>query len=351
MSRFLSATAMALVLVAGAAVSAEAKTLVYCSEGSPENFNPQINTTGTSFDASGPIYDHLIEFVKGSTKTEPGLAESWDISDDGTVYTFHLRKGVKWHSNDKFTPTRDFNADDVLFTFNRMWKEDSPYHKVSGGSYDYFNDMGFPDLLKSIDKVDDHTVKFTLTKPEAPFLADLAMEFSSILSAEYADAMMKAGTPEQVDQVPIGTGSFQFVQYQPDALIRYKAFDQAWSGKEKIDNLVFAITPDAAVRYAKLKAGECHVMPYPNPADVPAMQKDPALNVLTQPGLNTGYLAFNVQKKPFDDVRVRRAVNMAINKQAILDAVYQGAGQAAKNPIPPTIWSYNDSIQDYKYDP
>jgi dipeptide transport system substrate-binding protein len=351
MSRYLSATAMALVLVAGMAASAEAKTLVYCSEGSPENFNPQINTTGTSFDASGPIYDHLIEFTKGTTKTEPGLAESWDISDDGTVYTFHLRKGVKWHSNDKFTPTREFNADDVLFTFNRMWKDDSPFHKVSGGSYDYFNDMGFPTLLKSIDKVDDHTVKFTLTKPEAPFLADLAMEFSSILSAEYADAMMKAGTPEQVDQVPIGTGSFQFVQYQADALIRYKAFDGAWSGKEKIDNLVFAITPDAAVRYAKLKAGECHVMPYPNPADVPAMQKDPALNVLTQPGLNTGYLAFNVTKKPFDDVRVRQAVNMAVNKQAILDAVYQGAGQAAKNPIPPTIWSYNDSIQDYKYDP
>ena len=194
MSRYLSATAMALVLVAGMAVSAEAKTLVYCSEGSPENFNPQINTTGTSFDASGPIYDHLIEFTKGTTKTEPGLAESWDISDDGTVYTFHLRKGVKWHSNDKFTPTREFNADDVLFTFNRMWKEDSPYHKVSGGSYDYFGDMGFPTLLKAIDKVDDHTVKFTLTKPEAPFLADLAMEFSSILSAEYADAMMKAGT-------------------------------------------------------------------------------------------------------------------------------------------------------------
>jgi dipeptide transport system substrate-binding protein len=351
MSRFLSATAMALVLVAGAAVSAEAKTLVYCSEGSPENFNPQINTTGTSFDASGPIYDHLVEFTKGSTKTEPGLAESWDISDDGTVYTFHLRKGVKWHSNEAFTPTRDFNADDVLFTFNRMWKDDHPYHKISGGQYDYFGDMGFPTLLKSIDKVDDHTVKFTLNKPEAPFLADLAMEFSSILSAEYGDAMLKAGTPEQVDQVPIGTGSFQFVQYQADALIRYKAFEGAWSGKEKLDNLVFAITPDAAVRYAKLKAGECHVMPYPNPADVPAMQKDPALNVLTQPGLNTGYLAFNVTKKPFDDVRVRQAVNMAVNKKAILDAVYQGAGQAAKNPIPPTIWSYNDSVPEYKYDP
>jgi dipeptide transport system substrate-binding protein len=351
MSRFLSATAMALVLVAGMAVSAEAKTLVYCSEGSPENFNPQINTTGTSFDAALPVYDGLVAFEKGTTKVVPALAESWDVSDDGTVYTFHLRKGVKFHTSEAFTPTRDFNADDVLFSFNRMWKDDSPYHKVSGGSYDYFGDMGMPTLLKAIDKVDDYTVKFTLNKPEAPFIANMAMNFASILSAEYADAMMKAGTPEQVDQVPVGTGPFQFVQYQPDALIRYKAFDQAWSGREKIDNLVFAITPDASVRYAKLQAGECHVMPYPNPADLPAMQKDPNLNVLSQPGLNTGYLAFNVTKKPFDDLRVRQAVNMAVNKQAILEAVYQGTGQAAKNPIPPTIWSYNDSIQDYKYDP
>ncbi len=350
MSRFLSATALALVLAAGAA-SAEAKTLVYCSEGSPENFNPQINTTGTSLDASVPVYDGLVAFERGGTKVVPALAESWDVSDDGTVYTFHLRRGVKWHSNEAFTPTRDFNADDVLFSFNRMWKEDSPYHKISGGSYDYFGDMGMPTLLKAIDKVDDHTVRFTLTKPEAPFIADMAMNFAQILSAEYADAMMKAGTPEDVDQIPIGTGPFRFVQYLPDAIIRYKAFDEAWSGREKLDTLVFAITPDASVRYAKLKANECQVIPSPNPADLATMQQDPAITVLGQPGLNTGYLAFNVSKKPFDDVRVRRAINMAVNKQAILDAVYRGTGQAAKNPIPPTIWSYNDSVQDYKYDP
>ena len=351
MSRFVSTTAMALVLAAGMAASAEAKTLVYCSEGSPENFNPQLNTTGTSFDVSLPVYDKLVAFKKGTTVVTPALAESWDVSDDGTVYTFHLRKGVKFHSSETFKPTRDFNADDVLFSFNRMWKDDNPYHKISGAGYDYFGDMGMPTLLKSIEKVDDYTVRFTLTKPNAPFIANMAMDFASILSAEYADALLKAGTPEQIDQVPIGTGPFQFVSYQPDALIRYKAFDQAWSGREKIDNLVFAITPDATVRYAKLKAGECQLMAYPNPADLPGMEKDPALTVLSQPGLNVGYVAINVQKKPYDDVRVRRAVNMAVNKQAILDAVYQGTGQVAKNPIPPTIWSYNDSIKDYPYDP
>ena len=131
--------------------------------------------------------------------------------------------------------------------------------------------MGMPDLLKSIDKVDDYTVKFTLNEPNAPFLANLAMDFASIVSEEYADAMLKAGTPEKVDQKPVGTGPFKFVDYQKDAVIRYKANPDYWGGKQKIDDLVFAITPDATVRLAKLKAGECQIMaPYPNPADMPS---------------------------------------------------------------------------------
>jgi dipeptide transport system substrate-binding protein len=331
--------------------AAEAKSLIYCSEGSPENFNPQINTTGTSFDAARPVYNQLVEFAPGTTDVVPGLAESWDVSPDGTEITFHLRKGVKVHASKSFTPTRDFNADDVLFSFNRMWKEDDPYHKVSGGAYDYFNDMGMPDLLKSIDKVDDYTVKFTLNHPESPILANLAMDFATILSAEYAAAMLKAGTPEKVDQEPVGTGPFTFVAYQKDAVIRYKAFPEYWGGKAKIDDLVFAITKDPTARYAKMKTGECQVMIAPNPADLAAMKEDPKINLLSQPGLNIAYLSMNVTKKPFDNKDVRLAVNYAIDKAAIIKDVYQGAGQAAINPIPPTIWSYNTAIQDYPYDP
>ena len=114
---------------------------------------------------------------------------------------------------------------------------------------------------------------------------------------------------------------------------------------------MFSITPDASVRWAKLQKGECHVMPYPNPADLDAIRKDPNVQVLEQPGLNVGYLAYNTTKKPFDDVRVRKAINMAINKKAIIDAVYLTTGVAAKNPIPPTQWSYNDAIKDDPYDP
>ena len=330
---------------------AAAKTLVFCSEGSPENFAPSVNTTGTSFDASEQIYDNIVDFERGGTKVVPSLAESWTVSKDGTEYTFHLRKGVKWQSNKNFKPSRDFNADDILFTIERQWVESDPYFKVTSSNHAYFNDMGMPKLLKAVERVDDYTVKFVLNQPEAPFLSNLAMQWAGIQSKEYAIAMLKAGSPEKIDQEPLGTGPFMLVQYQKDAIIRYKANPQYWAGKAKIDDLIFAITPDASVRWAKLQKGECHVMPYPNPADLPAIRKDANIKVLEQPGLNVGYLAYNTTKKPFDDVRVRRAVNMAINKQAIVDAVYLGTGIPATNPIPPTMWSYNKSVKDDAFDP
>ena len=341
--------AIAVALLASTPLSA--KTLVFCSEGSPENFYPGVNTTGTSFDANSQIYSRIVDFERGSTNVVPGLAEKWEISADGTVYTFHLRQNVKWHSNANFKPTRNLNADDIIFAIERQWKQDNPYFKVTSSNHSYFNDMGLPKLLKSVEKVDDYTVKITLNRPEAPFLSDLAMEYAGIQSKEYADAMLKAGTPEKIDQEPIGSGPFMLVQYQKDAVIRYKAFPEFWGGKAKIDDLIFAITPDNAVRWAKLQKGECHVMPYPNPADLDAMKKDTNVQVLEQPGLNIGYLAYNTTKKPFDDVRVRKAVNMAINKKAIIDAVYLSTGVAATNPIPPTMWSYNKSIKDDPYDP
>ena len=341
----------ATLLLASMHAMAAPKTLVFCSEGSPEGFNPTFYTAGTTFDAAHPVFNRLAEFKRGTTEVEPALATKWDISADGKEYTFHLRKGVKFHTTKKFTPTRDFNADDVVFSFMRQFDKNHPYHKVGNASYEYFNSMSMPDLLKDIVKVDDSTVKFILTRPEAPFIANLAMDFATIFSAEYADKMMQAGTPDVIDFEPVGTGPFRFVTYQKDAVIRYEVNPDYWAGKAPIDNLVFAITPDASVRYQKLKAGECHVMPYPNPADLEAMKKDTDINLLQKEGLNVGYLAYNSKMAPFDNPQVRKALNMAINKQAILDAVFQGAGKIAKNPIPPTIWSYNDAVVDDTYDP
>ena len=332
--------------------SVQAKSLVYCSEGSPENFTPAMNTTGTSLDAARPVYNKLVQFTPGSTAVEPGLAESYEVSNGGLTITFKLRKGIKVHSGvNGFTPTRDLTAEDVIFSFERQWKPDHPYAKVSGGAYDYFNDMSMPDLLKTVEKgADDLTVVMTLNKPNAPILANLAMDFATIQSAEYAKFLMDKGTPEQFDQIPVGTGSFQFVDYQKDAVIRFKAFD-GWAGKPKVDDLIYAITPDPTARYAKIKANECQIMIAPNPADLAEMGTNPDIQLLQQAGLNIGYMAMNAQKKPFDNPEVRKAIAMAIDRDAILKEVYQGAGQKAKNPIPPTMWSYDDSTVDIPYDP
>lgn len=334
----------------GTTAMAATKTLVYCSEGSPENFTPALNTTGTTLDAARPVFNQLVEFEPGTTTLRPGLAEKWDVSKDGTEITFHLRKGVKFHSWKGFKPSRDFNAEDVLFSFNRQLKTDNPYHKVSGGAYDYFNDMDMPNLLKTIDKVDDYTVKMTLTKPNAPFLANLGMDFATIQSAEYADYLLKAGTPEKFDQEPVGTGPFQFVAYQKDAVIRYKAFPQYWNGKVKLDQLVFAITPDASARYAKLQKNECQVANYLNPPDIKAIKSNKDLTLLSLEGLNDMYFSFNVTKPPFDKKEVRLALASAINKKALVDGVYEGSGTPSTTLIPSFMLGYNDKIPEYPYD-
>ena len=288
---FGAALLMGTMLAAGAA---QAKTLVYCSEGSPEGFDPAPYTAGTTFDASSkPIYNRLAEFDRGTTNVKPGLAESWEISPDGMEVTFKLRKGVKFHTTAYFTPTREFNADDVIFTFARQWKKDNSWNQYTAGiSWEYFNGMDMPALLKDIVKVDDYTVKFVLTHPEAPFIANMAMDFASIVSAEYAAKLEADGKKEMINQQPVGTGPFSFVDYQKDAVIRYKAHPDYWEGKQAIDDLIFAITTDASVRTQKLKAGECHVAPYPNPADIAGLKTDTNLQVAEQEGLNVGYLAY-----------------------------------------------------------
>ena len=346
------AIAAALLSATFFASGASAKTFVYCSEGSPEGFDPGLYTAGTTFDASAhPIYSRLLEFEPGTTKLVAGLAESWTVSEDGTEYTFKLRPGVKFHTTEFFTPSRELNADDVVFSIDRQINAENPWNQyVAGASWEYAAGMGFPELIKSIEKVDDMTVKFVLNRPEAPFLANLAMPFASIMSKEYADKLQADGTMEQLNQMPLGTGPFSFIAYQQDAVIRYAKNADYWGGAPKIDDLVFAITTDAAVRYQKLKAGECHLMPYPNAADVETMRSDDTLTVMEQEGLNVAYLAYNTTQAPFDKVEVRKALNKAINKEAIVDAVFQGMATPAKNPIPPTMWSYNDAVEEDAYD-
>ncbi|WP_419761286.1 ABC transporter substrate-binding protein [Pseudomonas fulva] len=332
---------------------ANASNLVYCSEGSPGGFDPGQYTTGTDFDAaSETIFNRLAEFERGGTKAQPSLASSWDISEDGLTYTFHLREGVKFHTTEYFNPTRDFNADDVLFTFQRMLDRNHPFRKAYPSEFPYFTDMGLDKNIAKVEKTDDKTVVFTLNAVDAAFVQNLAMSFAAVHSAEYADQLLKAGKAADINQKPVGTGPFVFSRYQKDAVIRFKGNKEYWAPElVKIDNLIFSINTDASVRAQKLRAGECHVTLNPRPADLKALQADKNLNVPTEPGYNVGYIAYNVTRAPFDKLEVRQALDMAVNKSAIIDAVYQGAGQLAVNGMPPTQWSYDESIKDAAYDP
>src|SRR5437773_667594 len=144
------------VLCAHAGFAIAAKTLVFCSEGSPEGFDPQLYTTAISFQASSvPVFNRLVEFEIGSTRLRPALAESWTTSDDGLTYTFSLRRGVKFHGNARFNPTRDFNADDVLFSFNRMGDPLHPFHQLPAGqSFAYYLALGLDKIIARVEKLD-----------------------------------------------------------------------------------------------------------------------------------------------------------------------------------------------------
>ncbi len=327
------------------------KTLVYCSEGGPDDLSPALARTNTSFDAQNPVFDNLVQYDSVTQQILPQLAESWTISDDELVYTFKLRAGVAFHTTDQFTPTRPLTAEDVLFSFYRQWRADHPYHNVGGKTYDDFNELSMPEVLKSIEAVDDLTVRFTLTRRQAPFVANLSVPFASITSAEYGAQMVRAGTPELFDQLPVGTGPFKMVSFRKGVMLRYQAFENHWGGRPPLDNLVFSITPNAAVRLNKVQAGECHVMPFPNVSDLTKIAADPSLKLIEQDAYNVAFIALNAQKAPFNDVRVRRAFNMAIDKNTLVEAVFGKTGRVAKNPLPPTSWGYNDAIVDYAYDP
>ena len=336
--RYLAAMLFCLAFAGEAA--AQVKTLVFCSEESPDILNPQLSFRQAAFDASSrQVYDRLVAYEPGTSEIVPSLAESWQISEDGLRYEFRLRPNVLFHKQRHFAPSRPLAAEDVVFSFMRQLDPKHPYHAVSGGIYPYFRGLGLPEIIKSVTAGDAGTVIFELKSPYPAFLSTLTLDFASILSAEYADAMLAAGTPERMDREPVGTGPFQMVQHQRDALIRYVAHPGYWRGKAPLDNLVFTITPDATVRYQKLRDRECHVVANPDPADLPAMILDGDVKLVRQVGMDIGYMAFNTRKPPLNDPRVRKALALAIGRDAILKDIYQGLGRPAATMVPQDLWS------------
>ncbi len=324
----------------------------YCSVGSPSIFNPQLASDGPSFNASSqPLYNRLLSFKKGTTELVPSLAESWTVSSDQKTYIFKLSKGVKFHSGFGFKPTRELQAQDVVFTFNRMLKKDHAYHSVNGGGYEYFKSMEMDKIIKSVKALSPDEVEFQLTKPEAPFLANLAMDFASILSAEYGDYLVKNNKRERMDFDPIGTGPFTFKSYSKDSLIRYEANKNYFKTPPKVNKLVFAITPDPSVRLQKLKKQECHLITEPHPSDLTQIMKNPSLKLKQTSGMNVGYLAFNTKHKDLKKKALREALSLALNRKAYIKAIYLGNATLAKNPIPPNLWSYREETPEWEYSP
>ena len=335
------------------AAQAQSANLVVCSEASPEGFDIVQYTAATTADATAEtLFERLVAFAPGSTEIVPALAESWEIADDGLSYTFTLRKGVKFHANKDFTPSRTFNADDVLWSFQRQLDPVHPWHKLSLRGFPYAEAMGLAQLIERVEKLDEHRVRFVLKHPEAPFLANLAMGFASIYSAEYADHLLAAGTPERLNNVPIGTGPFIFERYAKDAQVRFRGNPDYWGGAPKVERLILAITPEPNVRQQRLKAGDCQIALYPRPVDIPALKADPQLQILELDSLLTAYIGINTRHPPLDDVRVRQALNLAFDKAAYIRAQYgEGNATPAVAPYPATLWGHDETLQDWPHDP
>ena len=148
-------------------LSLSEQSLIYCSEGSPETFNPQLITSGTTIDAtSNQLYNRLLRFNGDDNHLEPSVAKSWHITKDGRKITLYLENNIPFHTTDYFTPTRNLNADDILFSFNRIIDEDHPYHLISGGNYGYFQSIEFDKAVEDIEKINDYTVRFHLNHAE-----------------------------------------------------------------------------------------------------------------------------------------------------------------------------------------
>lgn len=302
--------------------------------------DPALENDGESFKVCDNLYETLVTYAPGSTEIIPQLAHSWDVSADGRQWTFHLRTDVTFHDG---TP---FNAGAVLFSLGRQFFPDHPYYKLPAGNYKYWKDMGMDDVVADMRATDDSTFVIDLAQPNAPFLSNLGMGFCSIVSPT---AVRKHGA--DYFKNPVGTGPFAFVEWRKDERIVLARNEHYWGAPTKLDRLIFKYIQDASVRFLELRSGAVHGIDNLNPEFIESIRQQPDLELLTQPGMNVGYLAMNMERAPYDDVRVRRAINHAINKKSLVDNFYAGLAVPAVNPIPPMMWSYHDGITPYAHDP
>ncbi|MGO2012334.1 MAG: ABC transporter substrate-binding protein [Pseudoalteromonas sp.] len=315
--------------------------LVYCAEANPVSFNPQVTTTGSTIDIiANQLYDRLISIDPVTAEFQSELATDWKVSPDGKAITFTLRKGVKFHNTTYFTPTRDFNADDVIFTFSRLFDVYNPYHFVGDANYPYFQSVGLDQLIKKIIRVSDYKVRFELFNRESSFLANMATDFAVVLSSEYAMQLKEREQLDLFDQYPVGTGPYIYQEYRRDHLIRYYKNPEYWKHEVMLEQLVYDITTNGTTRIAKMLTKECDVTSHPNSAQLSILAQRDDIKIQKETNLNIGYWAFNTDRPPFDDLRVRKALAHAVDIEKIMQAVYYGNGIRAQSILPPTSWAF-----------
>jgi len=336
------------------------KILIFGMSGDADKLDPADVTDGESISRMDNIFESLVEYTSGGTDIQPALATSWNVSTDGLNITLNLRKNVKFHDG------TDFNADAVVFSFERQYNTTHPYHDY--GEWAYWGYM-FSDI-ESVEKINDYQVIIHLKTPNAAMMTSLAMFTVAIVSPTNAE---KWG--EDAFKYPVGTGPFEFVEWVKDDHITLKKYDNYWRDPPKLDKLIFRVIEDPSARLLAVQAGEIHGMEYPDPASFDIIEDDDDLKLLTQAGMNVGYLAMNTGYGYYDDnengvkdddepwektpgyfepltnISVRKAINHAIDKDSIVENLYKGTAIVAKNGMPPFMLGYNDDIEDFEYDP
>ena len=325
---------------------------VYCVSGVMNTFNPQLASSGLAVDTlAAQLYDRLLDVDPYTYRLIPELASSWEVLDNGATYRFHLRHNVKFQHTGWFSPTRPMNADDVVFSFARMFNRQHPWHNVSGGSYPYFDSLQFSDAVQSVKKIDNDTVEFRLHSPDASFLWHLATHYAPVLSAEYAAQLNKINRQELMDRQPVGTGPFMLDEYRAGQYIRLARNPEYWKGQPRMEQVVIDIGAGGTGRLSKLLTGECDVLAYPAASQLSILRDDPRLRLTLRPGMNIAYLAFNTHKAPLDRPEVRQALALAINNERLMESIYYGTAETAASVLPRASWAYDNDARVTPYDP
>jgi peptide/nickel transport system substrate-binding protein/oligopeptide transport system substrate-binding protein len=298
------------------------------------------------------IYDRLVEaetVSPGESRIVPGLAEKWDVSANGLVYTFYLRKGVKFHNGEIL------KADDVAFTFDRMLDPatkalNTDFLDMIAGAEDRMN--GKAQKVSGIKVIDDLTIQITLAKPFAPFIANIATPAGSIYNRK---ATLAAGDQFGLDPAKtVGTGPFRLKSWTVNDSCLLVAFPDYYRGKPTLDELEMRIVPDANTQRIMFEKGDLDILDLDNVrSQVPYFAESPKWKnqIVSGPRVGVYYYAINENIKPFEDVRVRKAVQRAIDRKTLLDKLYNGRGSLENGIFPRGLVGFNPKLPAIPYDP